>query len=83
MSDKRIYKNLDFESKGVIDMLNHQSTAPYYGNEEVDELLKAYPDQTTRKMAASMFMLGFINGKRAERARRKAVQNVSQNKSVV
>ena len=64
-------------------MLNHQSTKPFYENEEVDELLNAYPDQTTHKMAVSMFMLGFINGKRTERARRKAVPDVSQNKSVI
>ncbi len=63
--------NLEFKSKGVVNMLKKQRTTPYYQDTNVDELLRAYPNQTTREMAVYMYMLGYINGKRAERVRRK------------
>ncbi len=63
--------NLEFKSKGVVNMLKNQRTTPYYQDTNVDELLRAYPNQTTRDMEVYMYMLGYINGKRMERVRRK------------
>ncbi|MGI6095013.1 MAG: hypothetical protein ACOYBL_06230 [Lachnospiraceae bacterium] len=38
---------------------------------QMDEIAAASPGTTTRETARNMFLLGFIYGKRAERARRK------------
>lgn len=67
-------KSMEFKPKGIVKMLDKQDATPYYENEEVDELLRAFPKQTTHVMAVYMFMLGYIEGKRAERARRKIVR---------
>lgn len=66
-------KNMEFVSKGVVAMLDNQSLTPYFKSEGVDELLRTYPNQTTFKMASYIFMLGYIEGKRAERARKKKI----------
>ncbi len=52
-------------------MVEKQSKLPYYECRGVDELLRAYPQSVTKAMAHSLFILGYIEGKRAERARRK------------
>ena len=52
-------------------MLRKQSITPYCMSEGVDELLREFPNAATHKMAFYMFMLGYIEGKRADRARRK------------
>lgn len=62
--------NMEFQPQGVVEMLKHQSLVPYYSCEGIYELLRKYPP-VTREMAESMFMLGYIQGKRAERAKRK------------
>lgn len=67
-------KNMEFVSKGVVSMLDNQHLTPYLKSEGVDELLRTYPYQTTFKMAYYMFMLGYIEGKRAERAKKKIVR---------
>lgn len=64
-------KNMEFKPKGVVKMLNQQYIATYYRSEGVDELLRAFPGQMTRDAAFYMYMLGYIEGKRADRARRK------------
>lgn len=63
--------NLGFKPQDVDEMLKHQKTTPYYECLAVDEILRAYPYETTLRMAIRMFLLGYIEGKRAERARRK------------
>lgn len=68
-------KSVEFNPKGIVKMLNLQYAAPFLHREGVDELLREYPEETTRNMAYYMFMLGYIEGKRAVRARRKAVQH--------
>lgn len=67
-------KSMEFKPKGIVKMLDKQNTAPYCQNEKVDELLRTFPKQTTHEMAVHMFMLGYIEGKRAERARRKKIR---------
>lgn len=63
--------NMEFKETGVIEMLKHQDYSPYYNCQCVDELLRNNPFSVTRSMAQSLFMLGYIQGKRAERARRR------------
>lgn len=64
-------KSMEFEPKGIVKMLRKQSITPYCMSEGVDELLREFPNAATHKMAFYMFMLGYIEGKRADRARRK------------
>lgn len=64
-------ENMEFKPKGIVKILDLQDLAPYFRCEGVDELLRAYPNQTTRVMAIHMFLLGYIEGKRADRKRRK------------
>ena len=51
------------------------ATEAFWGNEEVKkqvhEIAEARPHHFTLEAAADIFMLGYIHGKRAERARRK------------
>ncbi len=61
--------NIEFKETGVVEMLRHQDFSPYYNCLGIDELLRE-PFSVTRSMAQSLFMLGYIQGKRAERARR-------------
>ena len=69
--EKYICKNMEFKEIGVVKMIEKQSAQPYYECRGVDELLRAYPQSVTRIMAHNLFLLGYIEGKRAERARRK------------
>lgn len=66
-----ISQSLEYQDRGTVKMINKQSTAPYYSCAEIDDLLRAYPQSVTRTMAVALFLLGYIEGKRAERARRK------------
>lgn len=63
--------NMEFKETGVVEMLKYQDYAPYYNCQGIDELLRHEPFSVTRSMAQSLFMLGYIQGKRAERAKRK------------
>jgi len=68
---KNIYKTND-----TMRMLGKQCTfTPFWGNEEVKQQIKdiseGRPFSFTYDAAADIFMLGYIHGKRAERARRK------------
>lgn len=67
-------KSMEFVPKGIVKMISMQSIAPYCSSEGVDELLRAFPGQTTRDAALYMYMLGYIDGKRADRARRRKGQ---------
>lgn len=49
---------------------------------ELDNILEARPHTCTRDTAMDIFMLGFIYGKRADRARRKAVRREGQRQSI-
>ncbi len=69
--EKYICKNMEFKEIGVVKMIEKQSAQPYYECRGVDELLRAYPQSVTRIMTHNLFLLGYIEGKRAERARRK------------
>lgn len=66
-----IRQSLEYQDNGTVEMLTHQDYAPYYASCGIDDLLRAYPQSVTRKMAQSLYMLGYIEGKRAERDRRK------------
>lgn len=67
--------NIEFKETGVVEMLSHQDFSPYYHCRGIDELLRHKPFSVTKSMAQSLFMLGYIQGKRAERAgRRKGVK---------
>lgn len=58
----------------VLEMLEHQDDTPLYTNKAVDRLLGNYLCIVPIKTALNMFMLGYIEGKRAERARREKVR---------
>lgn len=62
--------NIEFKETGVVEMLRHQDFSPYYNCRGIDELLRHEPFSVTRSMTQSLFMLGYIEGKRAERAKR-------------
>lgn len=62
--------NIEFKETGVVEMLRHQDFSSYYNCLGIDELLRHEPFSVTRSMAQSLFMLGYIQGKHAERARR-------------
>ncbi len=53
----------------------NRAVEAFWGNEEVKKQMKdikeARPHSFTFEVAADIFMLGYIHGKRAERARRK------------
>ena len=63
--------NMEYIDSGNITMLERQSMSPYYESGGVDDILRAFPHTVTRKTAQFLFMMGYIEGKRAERARRK------------
>lgn len=63
--------NMEFQKTGVVDMLDRQDATPYYQSEGVDEVLRTFPMNCTRRIAVLLYTLGYIEGKRAERARRK------------
>lgn len=71
MSENVMIINMEHQPSGILEILEKHSVAPYYQNSGVDELLRAFPMTTTRNMAVKMFLLGYISGKRAERAKRK------------
>lgn len=66
-----ISQSLEYQDSGTVKMINKQSLAPYYSCTGIDDLLRAYPQSVTRTTAVSLFLLGYIEGKRAEGARRK------------
>lgn len=63
--------NKEFVFHGAAEILQYQDARPYYESDGVRDLLEANNMQTTYRMALSMFLMGYIEGKRAERARRK------------
>lgn len=66
-------KNVSFgyQDSGAAGLVLRQPVTPYYECSGVDDILRAYPGTVARKTAFSLFMLGYIEGKRAERKRRK------------
>lgn len=65
-SGKRVFQYI-----GDAEILKYQDIGPYFESNGVEDLLKANNMETTRAMALSMFMMGYIEGKRAERARKR------------
>ena len=63
--------NMEHIDGGNIAMLERQYMDPYYESGGVDDILRAFPGTVTMKTAQFLFMMGYIEGKRAERARRK------------
>lgn len=62
---------MEYVDGGNIAMLERQYMDPYYESVGVDDILRAFPNAVTMKTAQFLFMMGYIEGKRAERARRK------------
>lgn len=62
---------IGYKNQGTVAMLKKQTISAYYESPGVDDLLRGFPNEVTERMAYYMFMLGYIEGKRAERARRK------------
>lgn len=63
--------SLEFVPTGVEEMLDKQVLDPFYQSVGVDEILRNHPYEATRKVAIQLYMLGYIDGKRADRARRR------------
>ncbi len=63
-------KNIEIVPTGIEKILEQQDIVPYLKNTGVDEVFRNHPDEVTHKTAVLLFMLGYIDGKRAERARR-------------
>ena len=70
-----------YESNETMKMLVNQ---PYFsiigkqGFKEIDNILEARPYTATEETALDLFVLGYIYGKRAERARRKGVATIAK-----
>lgn len=62
--------NTEFKETGIVQLLMKQHDTPYNASLGVDEILRTFPHSTTRKTAYCMYMLGYIEEKRAERARK-------------
>lgn len=64
-----------YEKNATMQLLGKQYIDIFWFNEEarkaVDEIAETMPGTFTVDAAAEIFMLGYIYGKRAERARRK------------
>ena len=73
-----VIKNI-YKKNETMQLLGKQRSAdPFWHNDEVmrqlDQVSEGRPYQFTAEAASDIFMLGYIHGKRAERARkRKAV----------
>lgn len=68
-----------YEKNKTMQFLGHQhSAAPFWCNEqvreEVREISEGRPYSFTLDAASDVFMLGYIHGKRAERARRNKIK---------
>ncbi len=63
--------NMEYKDSGAVEMLQYQDYAPYCASAGVEDVLRAYPMETTARMAQSMYILGYIEGKRVERVKRK------------
>lgn len=63
--------NREFKDTGIVRLLLKQNISPYRKSVGVSEILRTFPYTTTQKTAYCMYMLGYMEGKRAERARRK------------
>ena len=66
-----------YEKNSTMQLLGEQYFHIFWGNDSarksVDEIAEARPCSFTPDAAADLFMLGYIYGKRAERAKRKAM----------
>lgn len=65
-----------YSKNRTMQMLGHQHSAkPFWKNEqvraEIREISEGRPFSFTLEAASDIFMLGYMHGKRAERARRK------------
>lgn len=66
--------NMEYKDSGAVEMLQYQDYAPYCASAGVEDVLRAYPMETTARMAQSMYILGYIEGKRVERVKKKITQ---------
>lgn len=66
-----VKQGFEYLDNGTVKMLKRQSSQPYYESKGVDDILRRYPYTVTKQTAYYLFMMGYIEGKRAERARRK------------
>ena len=65
-----------YHKNGTMRLLGYQiNVGVFWGNDEVqreiDQIIEARPYSFTKDAAEDIFMLGYIHGKRAERARRR------------
>lgn len=54
----------------TMEMLSHQALDPFLESEAVKEIVEAHEGENFR-LSVDMFLLGYIEGKRAERARKR------------
>ena len=55
-----------------LQIIDYQCVGPFLKSQAVREYMKEHRFSATYDCASTMFLLGYIAGKRAERARRKA-----------
>ena len=67
--------NMEYKDSGAVEMLQYQDYAPYCASAGVEDVLRAYPMETTARMAQSMYITWlYIEGKRVERVKKKITQ---------
>lgn len=59
-------------SKTDLQIIDYQCMGPFIKNQSVKEYMEEHRFSATYDCASTMFLLGYIQGKREERARRKA-----------
>ena len=67
-------KESPYDKNDTMKLIGHQNILPIFTDEatkQMDDVAKARPYSFSYSGAIDMFILGYINGKRAERARRK------------
>lgn len=62
--------SLEFVPTGIERILKKQSITAYANSTNVDEILRNHPNEVTREVSYLLYTLGYIEGKRAERAKR-------------
>ena len=71
---KEMYSN-PYEKNDTMRLLGRQCISTFWENDvvrrEIEQISEARPCSFTITSASNIFMLGYIHGKRAERARRK------------
>lgn len=75
MNKSKIIK-IEKEHSDIMDILKYQSVAPFAKSITIDNFLDEHWKEIPFKCARTLFFIGYIEGKRAERNKRKVGKTV-------